>query len=80
MGLVDGRLAVENYGMDEPTPLPQRAEDAAAPLFVPTQGRRAFYVVFGGPYLRYSDDPNQWYYINEDVVIYGRGASKRKDW
>mmetsp|Transcript_5097 Transcript_5097/g.12812 ORF Transcript_5097/g.12812 Transcript_5097/m.12812 type:complete len:1141 (+) Transcript_5097:142-3564(+) len=75
--------AIESGGLDAPTSIPQRPEDAAVvePLAVPSGEKRAFYVAFDdGPYLRYSDDVERMYYINADAFVYGHGAAKRRGW
>jgi len=73
---------IESEGLDRATHIPQDPDDAVdhEPLLMPARSRRAFYVAFDGPYLRYSDDQDKMYYINHDALIYGQGAAKRKGW
>ena len=77
---------VVSNGMEASTPIPQMLpftvmddSDAAPPILIPVEGRRAFYIAFEGPYLRYGDVA-KLYYQNHDAVIYGAGAAKRKGW
>ncbi|KAL7539047.1 hypothetical protein ACHAXR_008998 [Thalassiosira sp. AJA248-18] len=70
---------IVSYGLNEATPIPQRTEDTN-PILVNEREIQAFYVAFEGPYVRYSDNLNRWYYQNQDVVLYGRGTAKRLGW
>ena len=69
---------VESFGLDNPTPVPQRPS-AAGPVTVAGGERRAFYVALEGPYLRYSKE-ERIFYQNRDLVLYGQGSAKRQGW
>ena len=64
--------------LNKPTRIP--AGLFAAPLELSADERRAFYVAFtDGPYLRYSKSlTDEQLYTNEDVILDGYGAAKRK--
>ena len=70
---------VVGMGSDTPTPLLMEGWD---PIVVPARQKRAFLVSFDGPYIRYSsfNDGDRLYYINHDLIIYGKGVAKRKGW
>ena len=70
---------VESFGLDNPTPVPQRPWTDTDPVFVAKGERRSFYVALEGPYLRYSSD-ERLYYQNRDLVLYGEGSAKRLGW
>lgn len=69
---------VESFGLDRPTPVPQRPS-ASDPVAVARGETRAFYVALGGPYLRYSEG-ERLYYQNRDLVLFGSGSAKRQGW
>ena len=56
--------------LDEATPIPQlpEAPSTCEPLLVMVKGKRAFYISFEGPYVRFSSD-QKLDHINEDVCI-----------
>lgn len=68
------------FGENIPTSIPQKPEDLASPIFVPPSSKRAFYVSFDGPYLRFTRDVARRFYQNADMIIYGAGSSKRAGW
>jgi hypothetical protein len=53
------------------------------PVLVEEGNKQAFYVVFEKPVLRYSDyeqGVDRMYYINHDLIVYGKGCVKRRGW
>ena len=50
------------------------------PVVVSRGEKRSFYIAFDGPYVRYSPLEDKLYYINHDMIIYGKGVAKRKGW
>ncbi|KAL9188080.1 hypothetical protein ACHAXT_006458 [Thalassiosira profunda] len=67
---------IATRGKDAPTPIPRGLLD---PLPLAAGERRAFYVNFpDGQYLRYGNQMERKFYINHDLVLYGKGAVKRK--
>jgi hypothetical protein len=70
---------VVGNGADKPTALLMEGWD---PVAVPAGERRAFCVTFDGAYVRYStlEAGDRLYYINHDLIIYGKGAARRKGW
>lgn len=70
---------VVGQGADVPTSLLMEGWD---PVVVPANTKQAFMVMLNDAYVRYSDfaQGDRLYYINHDLIIYGKGCAKRKGW
>eukprot|EP00956_Cyclotella_meneghiniana_P018937 scaffold31982_cov23-Cyclotella_meneghiniana.AAC.1 len=73
--------AITGQGMNTPTVI---LTENWNPVLIPKGTKQSFMISFDSGIVRsktYNTDNNErMYYINHDVIIYGKGASKRKGW
>lgn len=69
---------VASSGLDAPTTIPP---SMFAPIPLGENNKRAFYIACSdGPCLRYSSSGHMKRYVNDEVILFGDGAAKRRSW